>query len=217
MTETLYGQLDAFLIAFFRLAENPMLGYLTGIAVLALVCVIVGDLSMGLAYRWNHAFLQRDNRRLVRLQNGSLRALKARDKESYQALNREANDAFGKVFFTRVALAAASLWPLPFAMQWLEARFGDVLFALPLALPKTGDAVGYAFTFIPMYILVRIVFGRLRSRLPIFRRVLTLQVREQMDGEQMLSFTDVFHKPTGSAPSRPIPPASQPHPPSGRS
>ncbi len=77
MTETLYRQLDAFLMAFFRLAENPMLGYLTGIAVLALVCVILGDLSMGLAYRWNHAFLRRDNRRLVRLQNGSLHALKA--------------------------------------------------------------------------------------------------------------------------------------------
>ncbi|MDJ0883682.1 MAG: hypothetical protein QNJ48_05950 [Desulfobacterales bacterium] len=198
MTETLYRQLDAFLMAFFRLAENPMLGYLTGIAVLALVCVILGDFSMGLAYRWNHAFLRRDNRRLVRLQNVSLRALKARDKESYQALNREANDAFGKVFFAQVALAAASLWPLPFAMQWLETRFGDVLFALPLALPKAGDTVGYAFTFLPMYILVRIVFGRLKGRLPYFRRIRSQQMREQKDDEGMLRFSDVFHKPAGS-------------------
>ena len=202
MAETIYRQLDALLIAFFRLAENPMLGYLTGIAVLSLGCVILGELSMGLAYRWNHAFLRRDNRRLVRLQNGSLRALKARDKESYQALNREANDAFGKVFFTRVALAAASLWPLPFAMQWLESRFGDVLFALPIALPKTGDTVGYAFTFIPMYILVRIVFGRVKGRMPFFRGVRSLQAREHKEGEQLLSLTDVFHTPAGSPKTR---------------
>ncbi len=203
MGETLYTQLDAFLISFFRLADNPMLGYLAGIAILALVCVVLGELSMGLAYRWNHAFLRRDNRRLVRLQNGSLNALKARDKESYQALNREANDAFGKVFFTQVALAAASLWPLPFAMQWLESRFGDVLFALPITLPKAGDAVGYAFTFIPMYILVRIIFGRLKGRLPFFRRIRSLQVGEHEDGEAMLSFSDVFHTPAESSKTRP--------------
>ncbi len=195
MAETLYTQLDAFLIYFFRLAENPMLGYLSGIAVLALGCVILGELSMGVAYRWNHVFLVRDSRSLVRLQNGSLRALQARDKEGYQALNREANDAFGKLFFTQVALAAASLWPLPFAMHWLQARFGDVFFALPVTLPKIGDSVGYAFTFIPMYILVRILFGKLKGRLPFFRRIRALQAREQQTGEKILSFSDVFHPP----------------------
>ncbi len=203
MGDSLYSQLDAFLILFFRLADNPMLGYLVGIAVLSLICVILGELSMGLAYRWNHAFLKRDNRRLVRLQNGSLRALQARDKDGYQALNREANDAFGKVFFSQVALAAASLWPLPFAMQWLESRFGDVAFSLPLALPKVGDAVGYAFTFIPMYILVRVVFGRFKGRLPFFRRIRSLQAGEAQEGERMLSFADVFPSRNGSPQSKP--------------
>ncbi len=202
MGDSLYIQLDAFLILFFRLADNPMLGYLVGIALLSLICVILGELSMGLAYRWNHAFLKRDNRRLVRLQNGSLRALQARDKDGYQALNREANDAFGKVFFSRVALAAASLWPLPFAMQWLESRFGDVAFALPFVLPKIGDAVGYAFSFIPMYILVRVVFGRLKGRLPFFRRIRSLQAGEAAEGERMLSFDDVFHSKSGAAPDK---------------
>ena len=203
MGDTFYSQLDAFLIYFFRLADNPMLGYLTGIAWLALACVVLGEISMGVAYRWNHAYLARDNRRLVRMQNGSLRALQARDKESYQALNREANDAFGKVFFTQVALAAASLWPLPFAMHWLDSRFGDVVFTLPAVLSSSGATVGYAFTFIPMYILVRIVFGRLKRRLPFFRGVRSLQVGERKDGEQMLAFTDVFHKPAGSPPAKP--------------
>ena len=202
MGESLYSQLDAFLMFFFRQADNPMMGYLAGIAVLSLGCVILGELSMGVAYRWNHAFIKRANRRLVHLQNGSLRALQARDKDGYRALNREANDAFGKVFFSQVALAAASLWPLPFAMQWLGARFGDVAFALPLALPKVGDAVGYAFTFIPMYILVRIVFGRLKGGLPFFRGIRSLQAGEAEDGERMLSFTDVFHSGTGTPPNK---------------
>ncbi len=195
MGETLYTQLDAFLIYFFRLADNPMLGYLSGIAVLALGCVILGELSMGVAYRWNHVFLARDSRSLVRLQNGSLRALQARDKEGYQALNREANDAFGKVFFTQVALAAASLWPLPFAMYWLDSRFGDVVFTLPAVLSPSGATVGYAFTFIPMYILMRIVFGRLKNHLPFFRGIRLLQRHAQPDGEQMLSLADVFPAP----------------------
>jgi hypothetical protein len=199
MGEAFYMHLDAVLIFFFRLAENPMLGFLTGIAVLSLGCVVLGEVSMGVAYRWNHAFLARDNQALVRLQNGSLGALKARDKESYQALNREANDAFGKVFFTQVALAAASLWPLPFAMHWLQARFGEVLFSLPVGLPKVGDTVGYAFLFIPTYILVRVLFGQVKGRLPFFRGLRSLQVRDQAAGAQMLSFSEVFHRPRGSS------------------
>jgi hypothetical protein len=195
MGEILYIQLDAFLIFFFRLADNPMLGFLAGTIVLALGCVILGELSMGLAYRWNHVFLARDSRTLVRLQNDSLRALQARDKERYQALNREANDAFGKVFFTQVALAAASLWPLPFAMHWLQSRFGEVLFALPVTLPKVGDSVGYAFLFIPTYILVRILFGKLKDRLPLLRQMRSIKVSAQDPGERMLSFADVFYRP----------------------
>lgn len=199
MGDSLYTHLDAFLIFFFRLAENPMLGYLVGIGFVALVCVVLGAISLGLAYRCNRTFLARDNQKLVRLQNNSLRALQAKDKEGYQALNREANDAFGKVFFTQVALAAASLWPLPFAMHWLQSRFGEVLFTLPLTLPKVGDTVGYAFTFIPMYILVRIIFGKLKGRLPFLKGTRSLQVRDQLDGERMLSFSDVFHKPLKSS------------------
>jgi hypothetical protein len=202
MGETLFLQLDAVLIFFFRLAENPMLGFLTGIGVLSLGCVVLGEVSMGVAYRWNHSFLARDNRTLVRLQNGSLGALKARDKESYQALNREANDAFGKVFFAQVALAAASLWPLPFAMQWLQSRFGDVLFALPFELPKVGASVGYAFLFIPLYILVRIVFGRVKGHLPFFRGLRSLQVRDHESADRMLSFSEVFHPPREASRTR---------------
>lgn len=118
--ETLYHQADAALVFFFRLVENPMLGYLIGIAVLALGCAVIGDLTIALAFRFNGAFFKRDNQELVHMQNKSLLALQAQDKESYQACNQVANDSFGKVFFSQIALGASSLRSLRRAVSAAE-------------------------------------------------------------------------------------------------
>jgi hypothetical protein len=189
--EILYQQVDAFLIFFFRLAPNPMLGYLIGIALLGLLCAVIGDLTVALAYRVNGAFLKRDNQELVAMQNKSLLALRARDKASYQACNEVANESFGKVFFSQLALGASSLWPVAFALQWLHERFAEVAFLLPVPI---GDrtSVGYAFTFIPMYILMRILFGHVRTRLPGYRRLTVSKDVDRDETESMLSVADVF-------------------------
>lgn len=189
--EALYHQADTALIYFFRLAENPMLGYLIGIALLGILCAMAGDLTISLAIRVNGAFLDRDNAELVRMQNQSLLALQARDKESYQACNSLANDSFGKVFFRQMALGASSLWPVPFALQWLDNRFAEVAFLLPIPL---GDrtSVGYAFTFIPMYILMRILFGKVRTRLPGYRRLTVPAATPDPESETLLRVEDVF-------------------------
>ncbi len=191
ITETLYRQADTALVFFFRLADNPMLGYLTGIAVLGLLCAVVGDLTISLGLRINGAFINRDANELIRMQNQSMLALQAGDKESYQACNTVANDSFGKVFFRQLALGASSLWPVPFALQWLHGRFAEVAFLLPVPI---GDrtSVGYAFTFIPMYILMRILFGHLRTRLPGYRRLTFTKGGEQAEIEPLLSVNEVF-------------------------
>lgn len=189
--ETIYNQIDTALIFFFRLVDNPMLGYLVGIAVLALLCAVIGDLTVALAFRLNGTFFKRDNQELVRMQNKSLWALKARDKESYQACNEVANDSFGKVFFSQLALGASSLWPVPFALQWLEERFADVAFLLPIPL-GARTSVGFAFTFIPMYILMRILFGKVRTRLPGYRRLTLTEADANADTESMVSLDEVF-------------------------
>jgi hypothetical protein len=189
--ENLYAHVDAILIYFFRLSDNPMLGYLVGIAVLALVCVVLGDLTVVAAYRVNGAFFRQDSRELISMQNKSLLALRAQDKQSYQACNEMANDSFGKVFFSQIAIGASSLWPVPFALQWLDGRFADVTFILPFAL-GSRTSVGYAFTFIPLYILLRILFGHVRTRLPGYR-ALTMAVRsDASQQEKMLTMEDVF-------------------------
>lgn len=194
IVETIYHQTDAALIFFFRLAANPMLGYLLGIAVLAFVCVVLGDLTIALAFRCNGTFFHRDSLELVRMQNKSLLALRAGDKKSYQACNEMANDSFGKVFFSQIALGASSLWPVPFALHWLDGRFADVAFLLPIPLGQL-TSVGYAFTFIPMYILVRILFGHVRSHLPGYRRLTQPPAGDAEEIEVMLSMADVFPVP----------------------
>lgn len=194
--DSLLGQIDTVLIFFFRLAENPMLGYLIGIAVMGLLCAVIGDLTVALAFRCNGAFFKRDNQELVAMQNKSLLALKARDKESYQACNEVANDSFGKVFFSQLAVGASSLWPVPFALQWLDGRFAEVAFLLPIPLGGR-TSVGYAFTFIPMYILMRLIFGRLRTRLPGYRRLTVPRDFDQEESEAMLRVTDVFPEKSG--------------------
>ncbi|MGD8252334.1 MAG: hypothetical protein PVH30_01915 [Desulfobacterales bacterium] len=191
MWHTIYLYLDASLIFFFRLADNPVLGYFSGIAVLSLACVIAGEWTISLAYRFNRNYIAHDNSELVRLQNLSVDAIQAGDGDSYKACNREANEAFGKVFFYQVALGSASLWPVPFAMAWLETRFGEVLFDLPFGFSALGDQVGFGFTFLPMYVLVRIVFGKVQHHIPYFRRTKALVGSTTSSGERMKSFSEI--------------------------
>ena len=102
----------------------------------------------------------------------SMAAHQAGDKEGYKALNKEATDVWGKSFFTMVAHSAGILWPLPFALGWMNTRFANVDF--PVAPPLSlifENGVGYSFTFIPMYILARILFKYMRPYLPYFKGV----------------------------------------------
>ena len=99
----------------------------------------------------------------------SMNALKAGDKAAYKAINSLANEAFGKSFFLQVAMASASLWPVPCALAWLQIRFSSIRFPLLFDLPLIGNSVGAPFIFIPLYILARIIVGKIkgkRSRVP---------------------------------------------------
>jgi hypothetical protein len=52
----------------------------------------------------------------------------------------------------------------------MHSRFAGVEFRLPFDMPLFGQTVGYVFTFIPIYICVRIIFGKLKGRLPYFKQ-----------------------------------------------
>jgi hypothetical protein len=129
---------------------------------------------------------------MVRMHNLSVFALLSKNKKAYTSCNKEANDAFGKVFFSQIALGISSLWPVPFALAWMQTRFLDVSFALPISMPVIGDSVGYPFTFILIYILTYIVFGKVKHKLPYFKNMSKMVESDTKD--QLISIADVYGK-----------------------
>ena len=186
LTQT-YQLLDALLIAPYRWPGNAVAGFYLGTALLALWCVVLGEVSMALAYRFNRRHYTEQTREMVRMHNLSVQAIRARDKASYKASNRFANEWFGRAFFARAALFAVSLWPAPFALGWLAVRFSGVDVH---PLPFTDWRAGYGFVFILVYIVVRMLFSRLKPRIPFFATVLEMMKKEGED-QEILSWADL--------------------------
>jgi len=159
----LYTLLDSFLMFFFRLSEDPVAGYWLGTSVLALASWVIGEYSIALAFRLNKAMIKEETRRIDHFQELSFAALRAGDKSAFKACNGIANEAYGKSFFTQITLSAASLWPLFIALGWMQHRFSDVEFAIPL----TEWTAGYFSTFLLCYVAIRIVSSKISKA---FRR-----------------------------------------------
>ena len=64
---------------------------------------------MALVMRVNVRHVKEDLEETSLRHTQSMNVLKAGDKESYKAINKLANEAYGKTFFLQVAMAAASL------------------------------------------------------------------------------------------------------------
>ena len=150
------------MIWFYRLADTPIIGFFLGTLVLAGLSVLAGEASRTLVYLWNRDYYEGLQDSMVSMHNTSIKAIGMKDKQSYKLCNKEANEYFGRVFFSQAALFSSSLWPLPFALAWMNTRFSEISFPLP----GTEFTAGYAFVYIPLFILVRILFGRIRPRLP---------------------------------------------------
>ncbi|MFH1489927.1 MAG: hypothetical protein ABII06_13575 [Pseudomonadota bacterium] len=163
---------DSFLIFFYRITGVAPVDYFIGTFVLALICVMVGDVSISLGIRFNKSYIDDLNREVDEKEAMSIRAYEQDDKRSYKALNKDATDAWGKKFFTMAGYSAGLLWPIPVALGWMQTRFQGVEFPLVYPLSLLIDrSMGYIFSFIPIYILVRIIFKYLRPFLPYFRGV----------------------------------------------
>jgi hypothetical protein len=172
LLDTLALQADGFLIIFYRITGYGLIDYFIGTAILAFICIVFGELSVSLAIRFNKRYLDAMSRKMTEKETLALEAYRSGDQAGYKALNKEATDAWGKHFFTMVAYSAGILWPIPFALGWMQTRFAEVQFdlAFPLSL-IFGKSAGYIFTFIPIYILCRILFKYMRPHLPYFRGV----------------------------------------------
>ncbi len=160
---------------FFRFPDAPLAGYYLGVFVLSIICVIIGEYSISLAFRINKDRIVRDNDDINHFQDLSIKALKAGDKEAYKACNSIANDAFGKSFFSQITLSASSLWPIFIGLGWMQYRFAEVEFGLPYSFFGTNFTFGYLLTFIICYIITRILFGKIKKHFPGYKDKIALQ------------------------------------------
>jgi hypothetical protein len=161
--------LDSLLIFLYRLTGWPVADYFIGTFLLAVITVIIGDFTTSLVYLANRGYFKQLNTRLAELHEMSMLALRLKEKSNYKAVNREANDTFGLIFFGMFGLSASYLWPAFFALAWMQDRFGDIRFPLFVKDWTTG----YFTTFLIIYILVRILFSMIKPHLPYFRHVMS--------------------------------------------
>ncbi len=155
--------IDSLLIAPYRWPQDPVTGWWLGTFILGLWAVVLGQITLSLLHLANRSFLSDASRETMEYHERSINALREGNRSAYRAINGLANEAFGRTFFLEAAMACGALWPAACALGWLQTRFSEVAFPLPLFIPPMGKTVGFSFIFILVYILMRIVFGRIKS------------------------------------------------------
>lgn len=171
--ETIGQTLDPFCIVLYQwtgvwTGVPPILDSFLGTLLLALLCVVIGEFTSSIAYLTNRKYLKGIQREMIQMHDLSMEAIGKKDKASYKAFNKQATEAYGKLFFNTTIFSAVFLWPAFFALGWIQYRFFEVELPLPLSLPIFGKSVGYTFVFILCYILNRILFQNIRERFPTF-------------------------------------------------
>ena len=166
-----YYAIDSWIIFFYRVTGIGIVDYMIGTFCLSMIAVILGEMTISLALRFNTPYLTGLSRRMKEKETLSIKAYETGDMAGYKALNKEATDAWGKKFFAMLAHSAAILWPVPFALGWMQTRFAGIDFPISFPFSLVMETVGYTFTFFPIYVLARIVFGKLRPHLPYFASV----------------------------------------------
>jgi hypothetical protein len=126
---------------------------------------LAGEAS-AMLLRWvNGSHMARLDAELAEKHERSMSSKHAGDEGDFRRLNREANDAFGRVFFNMFTFSAASLWAVFIVLAWMQTRFMAVEFPLPFALPVLGESVGYVFTFLLLYMGARLFINKLKRLL----------------------------------------------------
>jgi len=166
-----YLYLDPYLIWFYRLTGSAEVNFLLGTLALAVLSLLVGEFTSFLASFMVRRHFEQVTGEAKRYQDLSIEALKAGDRPAYEAANKLANEAFGKSFYSQVALSATFVWPIFFALGWMQHRFLEVAFPLPFV----GFPLGYIGVFLILYIAAYFMFKPVKRRLPYYRRIQELR------------------------------------------
>jgi hypothetical protein len=162
----MWHYLDPYMSALYGLTGVDALDGLVGTFLLALAAVIIGEVTISLVFKANRRHLERLNSNLAKFSDLSQEALRRGDEASYKALNKQANDAYGHVFFNKFGLSAAALWPIFFALDWMQPHFSEN----GVPLPFLAAGANYVVVFLVCYVMARFVFGRFKRHLPYFKQ-----------------------------------------------
>lgn len=161
----MWAYFDPYLMVLFDLTGFGSLDGLIGTFLIAFLANVVGEFTISIVFRLNRKHLDGLNDRLAKYGTLSEEARRRGDKPGYRALNRQANDAYGQLFFNRFGLSAASLWPAFFALDWMQLHFS----VAGIVIPLFPSGANYVAVFLFCYIAARIVFGRMKRHLPYFK------------------------------------------------
>jgi hypothetical protein len=158
--------LDPYLIQFYRFTGRTELDFLVGTFLVALLALLLGEFTSSLASVLVRPHLDRVTEEARKYHELSMEALKTGDRPAYEAANQVANEVFSKSFFMNVTLSATFFWPIFFALGWMQCRFLELAFPLPVI----GFQIGYIGVFIILYALAYVLFKLVKRRLPFFRQ-----------------------------------------------
>ncbi len=191
--EKFYPLITPSLMKFFRITPDPITNFFLGTFILTFIGVIIGEISISIAFLLNRHYVASLNKDLVKWNNLSIEALKEGDKKRYQEANDKANKAFGKLFFLSFTYSAASLWPSAFLLGWMNYHFGSIEIPLPFSIPFAGiSAVGYTFIFIPLCILSFVIFSMIKPHLPYFSYIHGLLSKHEEEKSKLRSFSELM-------------------------
>jgi hypothetical protein len=128
--------------------------------------MLIGEATLYLVFRFSRKRLAEQMEEADKYQTLSIEALKAGNKEAYEAVNKLAKDAFGHSFFQQLTLSGAFLWPVCFALAWMQTRFLEVEFPIP----GTSWSLGYIGAFIIIYVAAYVLLKQAKKRLANLRR-----------------------------------------------
>lgn len=186
--ETILSTVDTILITPYRTGLPSIAAFWLGTAVLALWCTVAGEISMTLGYIWNRKYYNGLNQKMIRMHNISIEAIRHKDKSVFKSANTWANEYFGKVFFSHAALFAISLWPMPFALGWLQQRFSGIDIH---TVPVLDYGLEYPFVFISSYILTRYAFSKVRKFIPLLGRIDKMKEQDALEAGEMKSWNEL--------------------------
>lgn len=156
--------LDGWLIAPFRWPQSARLGFLLGIALLALQCVLAGQLCLALLNRAQARLRLKYDQEAAKHQDLSFQALKLQDKAAYLVQNQMAQQAYGHSMALTVGRGAAYIWPLPMGLAWLGLRFRDAGLPLPFIEAQLPAGVVFGALYLCWFVLLRRASAWLAAR-----------------------------------------------------